>query len=560
VKKFARILAIDCGASHVACGRFSGGPDRPVLEQFASTMLPASDLTEEAWVDAVGDALRELKQAGWLRGECVLGLPGHLTFNRLLRVPDVTGRQRRKIIEFEQRQENPTAIGELVWGEVLATDAGGGQELMLAAAKRHIIEKLEAKVRSVGLYPQAALPAWLALRHAVGCLPPAEGAVLVLSVGARSSQLVLQGAGRFFARTFAFGGNLATQKLAEELQLDFPSAEALKLRRCVEISGSEDGLREREAGRIALDQFVRRLCAELQCFPPLALPEGDPARPTTLFLTGGGGRLAELPGALAARLQLRVEWWHLPTDAGPAQAKTYFGGAPDECRLADLTGLAACAAKGPPEEGNLLPVAIRRELFFRRRWPWLAGAALVGIAAGQVPAWRWQGEARDVQRQSAEMDARIADIHRIDARNRLNLAQLAEIRRRISALQRLEVAQSAWITLLGELQVRLATAQDAWLDRLQVLPAEVPAVPSRQASSPGRSADGLRVLIAGSIFDPARPVDRAADGCGTKATALLEALRGSPLISAVEHEHFDDSQQGLLRFEVTLRLAAHAPD
>ena len=100
------------------------------------------------------------------------------------------------------------------------------------------------------------------------------------------------------------------------------------------------------------------------------------------------------PGALAARLQLRVEWWHLPTDAGPAQAKTYFGGAPDECRLADLTGLAACAAKGPPEEGNLLPVAIRRELFFRRRWPWLAGAALVGIAAGQVPAWRWQGDAR----------------------------------------------------------------------------------------------------------------------------------------------------------------------
>ena len=105
--------------------------------------------------------------------------------------------------------------------------------------------------------------------------------------------------------------------------------------------------------------------------------------------------------------------------------------------------------------------------------------------------------------------------------------------------------------------MRLATAQDAWLDRLQVLPAEVPAVPSRQASSPGQICGRHPGFDRRAYLIPRGRWIAPRTGAA-RMPPLLEALRGSPLISAVEHEHFDDSQQGLLRFEVTLACGARS--
>jgi hypothetical protein len=65
-------------------------------------------------------------------------------------------------------------------------------------------------------------------------------------------------------------------------------------------------------------------------------------------------------------------------------------------------------------------------------------------------------------------------------------------------------------------------------------------------------------LIAGGLIDVDRPAAGNPDGTNARATALLAALRGSPLIAGVERGHFDDSEPGLLRFEITLRLPPHA--
>ena len=563
----ARILAVDCGASHVACGRFSGHPGRLALEHFDSRLLPASDLNEADWVSAVGAALQELQRAGRLRGECVLGLPGHLTFNRLLHVPRVTDRQSRKIVEFERRQGMPAAE-EMVWSDAPVSNAEDGRELILAAAKRRVIEQLGSELRRSGLYPYAVLPALLVLRSAIRSRPPTPGDSLVLSVGARSSHLVFCGPGRFFARTIAIGGNLVTQKLGEELDLDSPSAERLKLRGLGGGAEPGDGQRACKASQIALDQFVRRLCAEIQGSPPLALAGSDPFRPKALFLTGGGALLRGLPGALAERLQLQVERWDLRKRNESGRASADPDGRPEDGPPADLIGLAAWAATGSRTEGNLLPRRYRHGLSIRRRWPWLAGAALLGIIGGQQRVWRWQTKASEVRRRIAEVDAGISVLRQTDARNRSNLARLAEAGRQICALRKLASARSGWIALLGDLHARLASVQDAWIDRLQILPPEDryrsplardfgteprPAPAARAAAS-----DTVRLQIEGSVFDAARPLESAGEGSEQNATALLAALRGSPLVCAVEREHFDGSQPGLLRFEITLRLSPHA--
>ena len=291
----SHILAVDCGASHVACGRFSAGAGQPVLECSAFRPLPASDLNEDAWIAAVGAALGDLKRTWQLGGECVLGLPGHLTISRPLHIPRAAAPQRRKIIEFEQQQGISAAAGPMFWSQASGAEVEDGEDLILTAAKRRIVEEVVTQGRRIDLYPTAVLPPWLVLREAIESCPPASGGALVLSVGARSSQLIFRNPDRFFARTIAVGGNLVTQKLAEELGLDFPSAEALKLRLFEAGAGSEDAPREHRASQMALEQFVRRLCAEVQQALPEALTENDLTCPATFLLTGAGARPRQLP-------------------------------------------------------------------------------------------------------------------------------------------------------------------------------------------------------------------------------------------------------------------------
>ena len=564
----ARILAVHCGASHVAFGRFSSGPGRLVLEEFGSRNLNAGASSEEDWLAAVGAALRDLGRGGMPQGRCVVGLPGHVTFNRTCRVPAVSAWQRRKIIAFEQRQGVAAAAGEMTWSHAVLAEEPNGREIMLAVTKRRFVEDLGARFSENGLYPEAALPAWLVLRHAIGSGMARPGDELVLSVGARSSQLVGCQTGRVVACSLAVGGNTVTQKLAEDLELDYAAAEALKLRGFAAPADRPADERERAAGQRAVDHFVHRLGAEILRSPPYLAAVSSADRAPALRLTGGGARLADLPAALAGRLQMRIELWELRSRLGLDRSAPELGLGPDDGPLVDLVGLAAYAAKGAHGEGNLLPRPIRREMFARRRWPWLAAIALVVAVACAVPATILRLHAREVRRQIAEVDSALSASRQAEVNERSDLARLGEIEGRVAALRRLARGRTGWVALLGDLQERLAGAQDVWLDRLQVLTPETPELSGSPARSearqpaglagPAGSAPDIRLFVAGRLFDARRMETDGGDVSAPKSASLLAALRASPLVAAVEQEHFAASQPGLVDFEITLRLAPDA--
>jgi type IV pilus assembly protein PilM len=566
------ILAVHCGASRVACGRFSGGPGNLGLEWFATTSVGSGDSTEDDWLAAVDAGFRDLVRGEKPHGQCVLGLPGHLTFNHVFRVPAVTAWQRRKIVAFEQRQGMSAAVEKMVWSHALVAEDENGREMMLAVAKRRLIGDLAARIRAAGWYPKAALPAWLVLRHAIGCQSVPAGGVLVLSVGTRSSQLVSAGARGQFVRTLAVGGATITQKAAEELRIDHGAAEALKLQGFEGTAGRPAGEHERAAGQRAVDQFVRRLCAEIQRLPPL-LPTPDAAdRPSVLWLTGGGARLPGLPAALAERLQLRVERWDLRSNLSLGRGADGLGLEPDDTSLADLVGLAVYATRGARQEGNLLPRSFRWEMFAGRRWPWLVAAALVVVVACLAPICRMQKILEEVRWQTIEEESALSVLRRVDVRNRSNLSCLATANLRIAALGKLARARSGWTILLGDLQERLASVQDVWLDRMQVLQPEAtessvaPALgttrsivspPAGVAGRP-KTADRPRLLVEGRLLDESKLAAGAGADASPKAESLLAVLRASPLVVAVERDRFVGSQPGILCFEITLRLAPDA--
>ena len=564
---FSRVLTLDCGAAHVAGGLFSVAAGRLVLERFASRPVVPSELKDDDWIRAVGAAARELRRQEGLAGECVLGLPGHLSFNRLIRVPPVSARQRRRIIRFEESQGLPTTPDEMIWSHAPVSIGADGRDVILAAAKLRVVTALGAQLGLAGFPPLGVIPAGTGLRNALCLTHPQPAEVLVLSVGARSAQLYWRGTDRCFVRTLALGGNAVTQKVAEELNTDFTRAEEVKREVLGASADSPEDGPERAAVQVAAEQFGRRLCGEIIRSPVFSVPEGA-VRPQHLLLTGGGSQLPGLPALLAERLQVRVGHWEPWARVDLGQAVVALHGRPELTQAADLVGLAAWAANRESARVNLLPRALRRERYFRRHWPWLAGAALLVVVGLLLSAWHDRTAAMAAGLQADEVEANLAVLRRFEARNRTNLARLAETNRRILTLQRLAAARSGWAGFLGDLQERLAGTEDVWFERLQLLPpvqsAALKSTPggagsegtgASESAGCGLAAANGRLHLAGCVLDAGNPVGKIGEGAYERARSLLVGLRESPFVAGVEGEHFDGSQPGLLRFEITLVIA-----
>ncbi len=549
------ILVVDCGTSRVLAGRFRRAATGCLeLIQAGVEWLPRRDHTEEGWLAETGVALVALTRRESLAGACVVGLPAHLTFSRVVELPRVPARRRRQIIAFELRQGVPLPLAELVCAQATVGRSGGGQEVVLTAARRSTIEALGARLCAAGLLPVAALPAWLVLRHGLAYNHPDFPSALAVSIGARSTQLV-SGVGASCLRNLAVGGDTVTERVAGELGLDFARAELLKRE-----AGTGEAAPAHPVVRSAADEFSRRLGGEL-ARSLAAIGAGNARGPERLYLSGGGAQLAGLSARLAEHLRLPVmhrdPWRRLHAGGLRAGEPEKIGPA----LLGDLVGLAA--AHGGPGAVNLLPRSLRWATSFRRHRRALVAAALLLMAAMGGAIVRERTAANTARDRAAEVGIAIGRLRRLGRQNREKLDQLAEVRRRTVALQRLVEAKRGWIGFLADLQERLAQSGDAWLERLQV---QLPAGPKRPGSSgAGRFAPGsgpagpeappIRISLAGCLFDPKNPSGPAGAETFGRARTVLAQIRASPFVDGVENERFDGAQSGVLRFEVTLVLA-----
>jgi type IV pilus assembly protein PilM len=568
----SRILAIDIGASHVACGVFSTGPTgRLVLRQFAWEPCNSGSSPEARWAADVAQSLGVIVARQRRARRAALSVPGHLALTKFVRTPSVAEEKRDRMVAFEASENIPYPLEEIVWDYRVMSDDGVDLEVMLVAAKLDAIQALCASTDSAGIPVECAIPAGLALWHAFRHSHPGlhEPAV-VAGIGARSTHLLFAGGERFHVRTLPFAGNAVTQGIADELGIDFASAEALKIGI---LSGHSDlpaTARERAAVQRATAAFACKLHLEITRSLLNHRRNAGAEVPAALYLTGGGGLIPELPGTLAEKLRMRVERFDplrcldLSADARAAGADAF---AP---RLAELVGLASRVIDGDAHAPSLLPPAASAAIALRRRRPWhIASAALVA-AALLPPITYFHRQATGHEAAIARIDGALMPMRSLQARNSENLRQVEDVRKQIAALRTACGARVNWLALLSDLQGRLARIEDAWLDTLEVIRlahAESGTPHSGMDATPdATSVAGAvppaylpRLALSGRLLDVANPRSKVSPQSVARAKRLLASFKDSPFVATVESEHFDTTRNGLLRFDFTLVLNPAKP-
>ncbi|MEY4939550.1 MAG: hypothetical protein RIQ93_1285 [Verrucomicrobiota bacterium] len=572
-----RVFAVDVGAAHVSWGVFSAGASgRLVLQQFAFERHSSDPARESRWATDIGQALGLILQRQKSTGPVAVSVPGHLVLVKFIKTHSIEPAKRGKIIAFEAAENIPHPLEEVVWDYQVVSDDSFDLEVMIAAAKFEAMQSLCGAADAVGLPIERATPVAVTVRHGFRYnYPRTVESVIVADIGARSTQLLYLEGDRFYVRTLALAGNAVTQAIAEELGTDFASAEALKVQVLSGLSDRPAHSPSRLAVQRAVENFTARLQLEITRSTLNHRRHSGGATPVALYLAGGGSLLPDLATALKDKLQIPVERYdplNMVDLSGDARAAGADSAGP---MLAGLVGLATRLVAKQEAEPSLLPSSVTDALALRKRQPWFLAAAALLMTALLPPVLYFQSLARKNNADVVALEREMAPLRSLQTRNDDNQRHIEEVRKQIDALRVAYETRANWVNFFADIQSRLAKVEDVWLDRLQVIrppagsEAATPAATAElPAADPNAPADGrpavpatppLRLTLSGRLLDVANPQSRVSEGSLQRVQELLTSFAGSRFIASVENEHFDNSQNGLLRFDFTLVLNPQNP-
>ena len=557
----SRILALDAGAGHVAGGVFtSGARGKLLLEEFALETRTSDPSLEPGWMERTAQALASVAAQRSLRGNVALAVPGHLALTKFIKTPAVLPAQRDKVIQFEAAQNIPYPLDAVAWDHLQVAGDDLDIEIMLTAVKLELMENLCAAADAAGFPVRRAAASCFALYHAFRVnYPEVAAPALVVDIGARSTNLLLVGpGGRFFARTFALAGSAITAAVAEELQLDFARAEELKIQVSAGDASLPDDSPAAAAVRRAVENFSIRLQQEItRTVGNYSWRTGGGA-PIAIYLSGGGSLMSGLAQSLAAKFKVPVERYDPLRNielsdrarAAGAQAATHV--------LANLVGMARLGATEAGAASRLLPPARRAAHEFRRCQPLLLGALALVALALLPPLAHFHRLAAAETARSAEFAAQVPRMRALADRNAVNLGKIAAAQKEVATLRALVEVKSSWISFLADLQSRLAKVEDVWLEQLAVMHPPA-AVGVAGVSDPATAAPTQHLLLSGRLLDIRNPASKVSPDSYERVKQLFASFAGSRFVAAVENERFDNSQPGLLRFDVTLVVNPQHP-
>src|SRR3954469_4078540 len=146
-----RVLAVDIGAGHVACGVFTvGASGRLVLQQFALEPHSSDPSHEARWAVEIAQSLGAIVARSRVNGPAAIAVPGHLALTKFIKTPSVAKEKRGKILAFEAAENIPYPLEEVVWDYAVVSDDSFDLEVMLAAAKADAMQALCGAAEAAG--------------------------------------------------------------------------------------------------------------------------------------------------------------------------------------------------------------------------------------------------------------------------------------------------------------------------------------------------------------------------------------------------------------------------
>ncbi len=309
------IVALSVGSQQISMGVFSSSNGELVLENYATRQLVLDPTAEGMRLARTSEIIAELVNSLGVKGNVAsYSVSGQSVFIRFIKLPALDDTDIEQLIRYEAQQNVPFPLDEVVWDYHLLPSNGLEREAVLVAIKADELDALNKEILSQGLQTGKVDCSITALYNAyIDSYPDETEPVMLVDIGAKSTDIIYSESGRFFTRSISAGGVFLTTSIARELGISFEEAERQKTTSgLVAMSnGMTDGMDPSLAGMAnAIRTGMTRLASEIQRTTNHYRAQMKGSAPTKIYLCGGGAALPYTKEFLEEKLGLPVVYFN----------------------------------------------------------------------------------------------------------------------------------------------------------------------------------------------------------------------------------------------------------
>jgi len=304
------VIGIDIGSSSIKLVEIKEAKKGYQLTNFGIAELHPETIVDGAIMDtaAVVDAIQSLVSGLKVKvRDVVTSVSGNAVRIQKISLPSMTKEELEESIQWEAEQYIPFDISDVnIDFQILDTlDDGSGQmEVMLAAAKKDVINEYVAVISEAGLNVVIVDVDCFALENMFDVNYQFEtGDIIALvNIGASFTNInIIKNGMSAFTRDIASGGNQYTEELQKRFSISYDDAESLKLGK-----GGKDI--SREEMRKVVDQVSGDVVAsEIQKTIDYFLSQGVHHSIGKIYLSGGTSKTMGLAKIIADKAGIPIE-------------------------------------------------------------------------------------------------------------------------------------------------------------------------------------------------------------------------------------------------------------
>jgi type IV pilus assembly protein PilM len=518
-----KFLAIDLGSSTLKLGIFQYAQGSLTLLDYAIREMGLDPNKEQDRFPFIAETLQALLQEkGITKPEkAYCSISGQFVFTRFVKLPPVAAEQIDQMVVFEAQQNVPFPINEVVWDYQLLGGKGSKEaEAVIVAVKSDLVEQAGAALQMHKLDLDKVDVAPLTLVNAFRySYPEITDCVLIIDIGAKSTNLVFVEGGKIFCRVIPIGGHMISQNISNEFQEPYVAAELLKKGKgFVGLGGAYADPEDQSAARISkiARSVFSRLHAEISRSISFYRNQQNGMPPKLILLAGGAAAMPYADLFFKEKLNIPVEFFNPLKNVGIAPSLDRNKLGTDAYLLGAVTGLGLRVLEDAPIEVNLVPLSAQQKQKKKGQMPYLVGAILAwallfAVAAG-VNFWKLQEVSAVVE----EMQGDLSNKQKLASAIEKSAKEVGQDKRKLLGLQRLVEQRDFWPELMNQLITSVSNYSGLWISQVdltyngnpvETIPANL-AAPTPPPASTGKQrasrAAAAQAQAAPQALDPSK--------------------------------------------------------
>ncbi len=390
--EYKTTVALEIGSQSVTMGVFTPAGRGFALSRYARRDILLDPVEEGMRMDYVGNAIAEMVQELKVRGSEVRNVvSGQQVFMRFIKLPAIDLDDLAEQVGYEAQQHIPFPLEDIIYSYQELADRGEGErEVLLVAIKKDVLDNLNSQVEASSLRTRSVDCAITSLYNAFRANYDEDEPVMLLDIGAKTTDIIFAEEDRFFTRSVTAAGAFITNSIAREFNLSFRDAEQRKIEDGVVSLGNgyTDAMSEDDAAlATTIRTAMSRLSSEVQRTINHYRAQYKGNAPTKAYICGGGARLPFALEFLQSALNIPVEYLN-PVDilsVGPKIDEAELE--QDAICLGPLVG-AAITGSGTGEFNiELVPTSVGKDRAEKKLLPKVAIAGVLALAGAGFYAY-----------------------------------------------------------------------------------------------------------------------------------------------------------------------------